>query len=420
MPGSKSKRRKRNKSSPLVENSPKKPKSHKSGAVGDAVISISESDRDSQAGPVSDSDSETTSQSQSQSQSLLKTPQNPEILDPATISLPSTPPSPKMEGQDFIQHSQGQPDPCPSPGYGTQTPIMNPMLGMMAYQQPAMPGLSEHDLIRIAQLVKSMLQQEISEQVQTKVDEATKSLQTELILTKSELEQTKSDLSDLDRVKRIWYLSPMRAAKVQASLRIRAVSPEPSLLAHASSESRGTFRQKARSLAPVNGWACAVTICHDGMLEDTNSLGAAHLRNDHDSLQNEVIALQTKEDEIEQYSRRMCLRISGIRETQNEDVTKKVLGFAKTVNSNIKSADIDRAHRVGRPRSHIDNDETDAFDDVVDESNAKGPEIIIKFTNSSARLNLLQGRSVLRDKKVKKRFYKRGSYSCAETASIRV
>ena len=36
----------------------------------------------------------------------------------------------------------------------------------------------------------------------------------------------------MDRVKRIWYLSLMRAAKVQASLRIRAVSPEPSLLAH--------------------------------------------------------------------------------------------------------------------------------------------------------------------------------------------
>ena len=81
----------------------------------------------------------------------------------------------------------------------------------------------------------------------------------------------------LDRVKRIWYLSPMRAAKVQASLRIRAVSPEPSLLAHTSSESRGTFRQKTRSLAPLDGWACAVEICHDGMLEDTNSLDGAHL-----------------------------------------------------------------------------------------------------------------------------------------------
>ena len=65
----------------------------------------------------------------------------------------------------------------------------------------------------------------------------------------------------------------MRAAKVQASLRIGAVSPEPSLLAH----TRGTFRQKARSLAPLNGWACAVNICHDGMLEDTNSLDGAHV-----------------------------------------------------------------------------------------------------------------------------------------------
>ena len=69
----------------------------------------------------------------------------------------------------------------------------------------------------------------------------------------------------------------MRAAKVQASLRIRAVSPEPSLLAHTSSESRGTFKQKARSLAPLNGWACAVKICHDGLREDTNSLDAAYL-----------------------------------------------------------------------------------------------------------------------------------------------
>ena len=81
----------------------------------------------------------------------------------------------------------------------------------------------------------------------------------------------------MDRVKRIWYLSPMRAAKVQASLRIRAVSTEPSLLAHTGSESRGTFRQKARSLAPLNGWVCAVKICHDGMLEDTNSLDGAHI-----------------------------------------------------------------------------------------------------------------------------------------------
>ena len=83
----------------------------------------------------------------------------------------------------------------------------------------------------------------------------------------------------MDRVKRIWYLSPMRAAKVQASLRIRAVSPEPSLLARSYKQwvKSNRKRQKARSLAPLNGWACTVKICHDGMLEDTNSLGAAHI-----------------------------------------------------------------------------------------------------------------------------------------------
>ena len=62
------------------------------------------------------------------------------------------------------------------------------------------------------------------------------------------------------RVKRIWYLSPMRAAKVQASLRIRAVLPEPPLLAHTSSESRGTFGQKARSLALEYVRSCRINV----------------------------------------------------------------------------------------------------------------------------------------------------------------
>ena len=50
--------------------------------------------------------------------------------------------------------------------------------------------------------------------------------------------------SDMGRVKRIWYLSPMRAAKVQARLLICAALPEPSLLAHTSSEPRGTFSKR--------------------------------------------------------------------------------------------------------------------------------------------------------------------------------
>ena len=103
-----------------------------------------------------------------------------------------------------------------------------------------------------------------------------------LVLANIWIEHTFCKISKhMDRVKRIWYLSPMQAAKVQASLHIRAVSPEPSLLAPTSSESRGTFRQKTRSLALLNCWACAVKVCHDGMLEDINSLGGAHMKVEH-------------------------------------------------------------------------------------------------------------------------------------------
>ena len=56
----------------------------------------------------------------------------------------------------------------------------------------------------------------------------------------------------------------------------------------ASAQSRQTLRcllmqavsqeePSDRSLVPPNGWACAVKICHDGMLEDTNLLDGAHL-----------------------------------------------------------------------------------------------------------------------------------------------
>ena len=47
-----------------------------------------------------------------------------------------------------------------------------------------------------------------------------------------DLKALQKDETYMGRAKRIYYLSPMQAAKVQASLRIRAVSPEPSLLAN--------------------------------------------------------------------------------------------------------------------------------------------------------------------------------------------
>ena len=55
---------------------------------------------------------------------------------------------------------------------------------------------------------------------------------------------------------RLWYLSHRRPAMAQVSLRIRAVSPEPSLFAHMNYGSRRKVRPKIRHLAPLDGCAC--------------------------------------------------------------------------------------------------------------------------------------------------------------------
>ena len=61
-----------------------------------------------------------------------------------------------------------------------------------------------------------------------------------------------------------YHLSPLRAAK--ASLWTLAVLPEPSLLAHRSSVSRGTFKQEKRSLTALNSWVWTFKVGQNGML----------------------------------------------------------------------------------------------------------------------------------------------------------
>ena len=54
---------------------------------------------------------------------------------------------------------------------------------------------------------------------------------------------------NLSQLTRLWYLSHRRPAKAQASLRIRAVSPEPSLFAHMRYGSRRRVRPKPHWMA---------------------------------------------------------------------------------------------------------------------------------------------------------------------------
>ena len=57
---------------------------------------------------------------------------------------------------------------------------------------------------------------------------------------------------------RLWYLSHRRPAKAQASLRIRSVSPEPSLFAHMNYGSSRRVRPNSKHLAPLYGCACVL------------------------------------------------------------------------------------------------------------------------------------------------------------------
>ena len=60
----------------------------------------------------------------------------------------------------------------------------------------------------------------------------------------------------LSQLMRLWYLLHRQPAKAQASLRIRAVSPEPSLFADMKYRSRRRVEPKIRHLAPLDGCAC--------------------------------------------------------------------------------------------------------------------------------------------------------------------
>ena len=60
----------------------------------------------------------------------------------------------------------------------------------------------------------------------------------------------------LSQLMRLWYLSHRRPAKAQASLRIHAVSPEPSLFALIKYGSRRRVRPEIKHLVPLDGCAC--------------------------------------------------------------------------------------------------------------------------------------------------------------------
>ncbi|KAF0295879.1 hypothetical protein FJT64_006593 [Amphibalanus amphitrite] len=59
--------------------------------------------------------------------------------------------------------------------------------------------------------------------------------------------------------------------------------------------------------------------------------------------------------DLEQYSRRNCLNFTGVPESRDENTVQLAIDLAKMANVKLERADIDRAHRVGRPREAAPN-----------------------------------------------------------------
>ena len=70
-------------------------------------------------------------------------------------------------------------------------------------------------------------------------------------------------------------------------------------------------------------------------------------------LSSAVEHLKTNADQQEQYSRRTCLRINGIKKDKDETAEKclnKVQQVCKELNVNIPDDSFDRAHRIGKDK----------------------------------------------------------------------
>lgn len=55
--------------------------------------------------------------------------------------------------------------------------------------------------------------------------------------------------------------------------------------------------------------------------------------------------------ELEQYSRRNCLNFTGVPESKDENAVQLAIELSKMANVKIDRTDIDRAHRIGRPKA---------------------------------------------------------------------
>ena len=104
----------------------------------------------------------------------------------------------------------------------------------------------------------------------------------------------------------------------------------------------------------------------------------ANLRKENNDLKARIDKLEAATEAAEQYSRRNCIRVSGVPEENNENTDDIVLDVARAIDFNLDVEEIDRSHRIGKPKS------------------TKPRDIIVKLATFRVRQRLLKNRKNLK------------------------
>ena len=117
----------------------------------------------------------------------------------------------------------------------------------------------------------------------------------------------------------------------------------------------------------------------------------ASLEQENSDLKKRVEKLELSADNAEQYSRRNCLRISGVPGSNDEVTDNIVLDLTTATDADIKVEDIDRSHRLGNPKSQESSDVTPT----------RPCDIIVKFSTYRARQKFYKARALTKQRNYK-------------------
>lgn len=119
-------------------------------------------------------------------------------------------------------------------------------------------------------------------------------------------------------------------------------------------------------------------------------------------LEKKIELLEKQGDTANQYSRRNCLRVSGIKESDGESMDEIVKHLSTELKADIDLRDIDNMHRLHSKNARSDASSSGQSNKSADQ---RPRDIIIKFTSYRARQQMYSRRSELKHSKVFERVF---------------